>query len=130
MSGVSVAPSVVPMEAAMETRVVPDAFRRAEAVRGVGLALTRTLSAISGVLIGVLVVAVYVAAGLIGDGAWRYLPGLAVAAALGGYTVAAPSVFAQLTRATTARGTGARLMLVVATYAGGWAALLWVLDRS
>jgi hypothetical protein len=118
------------MEAAMETRVVPGAFRRAETVRGVGLGLTRTLSVISVALVGVLVVAVYVAAGLTGAGAGRFLPGLAVAGVLGGFALAAPSAFARLSRATTARDTCARLLLILAAYAGGWAVLLWVLNRS
>ncbi len=75
MSGVVRVPSVSSMKAAMETRVVPEAFRRAETVRGVGLGLTGVLSVVSGVLLAASGAAVYVAAGLLGQGAapggWR-----------------------------------------------------------
>ena len=49
MSGVSGRPSVTGVATAM-TRVAPDAFRRAEAVRGVGLVLTGALSVLGGSL--------------------------------------------------------------------------------
>jgi hypothetical protein len=123
MSGAVRLPSVP----AMETRVVPEAFRRAETVRRLGLAMTRTLTVISGIVLAVLLVAVYVATGLAGGGVGRFLPDLVAAFALGGFVLAAPRVFARATRATTAGVTAERLVAVVAGYGVGWAALALVL---
>ena len=129
MSGPAAAPSVLSMEAAMETRVVPDAFRRAEAVRGVGLGLTGVLSVASGVLLVALGTAVYVAAGLLGQGAAPFLPDVTAMAALAAYAAVAPGAFARLSRATTADATARRLAAILIGYAAGWGLLVLVLSR-
>jgi hypothetical protein len=105
----------------METRVAPDAFRRAETVREVGLGVTGTLSVASGVLLVVLGMAMYVAAGL---GIGPFLPDLPAMVLLGAYAAVAPGAFARLSRATAAPATARRLVTVVLGYATGWAVLM------
>jgi hypothetical protein len=113
----------------METRVVPGAFRRAEAVRGVGLGLTGALSVVSGILLVALGAAVYVAAGLLGRGAAPFLPDLLAMAALAVYATLAPGMFARLSRATTADATARTLAAILFGYTAGWAVLVLVLNR-
>lgn len=123
MSGVSGRPSVTGVATTM-TRVAPDAFRRAEAVRGVGLVLTGALSVLGGLLLATVAVALSVAIGLVGEGVGAFLPDLAVVAGLAGYLAAAPPAFARLTRATTAGPTAAWLGVACAGYLTCW----WVLS--
>ena len=66
MSGASRRPSVRGVPATAMTRVAPDAFRRAEAVRGVGLALVRALSVLGGLLPAAVAVARLAAIGRAG----------------------------------------------------------------
>jgi hypothetical protein len=126
MSGVTRRPSVVVVEAAMETRVVPEAFRRAETVRGVGLGLTRVLSVVSAAFLAVLALAVYIAGGLVGKGIGPFVPDLVAMVALAAYAAVAPAWFARLSRATTAAATARRLLVVLAGYTAGWAVLVQV----
>jgi hypothetical protein len=129
MSDPATAPNVPAMEATMETRVVPGAFRRAEAVRGVGLGLTGALSVASGVLLAALGAAVYVAASVLGQGAAPFLPDLTVMVVLAAYATVAPGAFARLSRATTADATARTLAAILIGYTAGWAALVLVLSR-
>lgn len=121
MSAASRPPSVPCVQATAVTRVAPDAFRRAEVVRGVGLALTGALSVLGGLLLATVAVAVYVAIGPAGEGVGAFLPGLVVMAVLAGYLAVAPSEFAWLTRATTARETLWWLAAALVGHGVGWA---------
>lgn len=123
MSGVSGRPSVTGVATAM-TRVAPDAFRRAEAVRGVGLVLTGALSVLGGLLLATVAVALSVAIALVGEGVGAFLPDLVVVAGVAGYLAVAPWGFARRTRATTAGPTAGWLLAACAGYVTCWWALV------
>jgi hypothetical protein len=105
-----------------QTRVRPHAFAQANAVRSLGIGMTGLASVLSGAVLGALLVIIFLAAGMAG-GVGPFLPGLLAAVLLGGYLAVAPPVFAQLTRATTAAGTGCWLAAALVGYALLWSAL-------
>ena len=108
-----------------QTRVRPDAFRHATAVRSVGIGMTGLASVLSGAALVALLMIISVAVTLT-DGVGPFVPALAVATLLGGYVAVMPPWFAQATRATTASVTGARLVAALAGYAALWAVLVTV----
>lgn len=106
-----------------QTRVRPDAFAQANTVRSLGIGVTGLVSVLSGAMLAALLVILFVAIDMAG-GAAPFVPGLAAAAVLGGYLVAAPPVFAHHTRAATAEVTGGWLVAALAGYGMLWAGLL------
>ncbi len=104
--------------------MAPDAFRHAQTARSVGLAVTRTLTMVSGLLLGALVVVVNVAIGLGGWDTARFLPGLLAAAAPAAHAAVAPGVFDRVSRAATADASARWLALIVLGHAVGWTLVL------
>ena len=106
-----------------QTRVRPNAFVQANAVRSLGIGMTGLVSVLSGAMLAALLVIIYLAIGMAG-GAGPFVPGLTAATVLGGYLAVAPPVFAHRTRATTAGTTGGWLAAVLGGYVVLWALLL------
>lgn len=105
-----------------QTRVRPDAFAQATAVRSVGIGVTGLVSVVSGAMLAALLVILALAVEMAG-GVAPFLPGLGAALVLGGYLAAAPPVFARLTRASTAGNAGGLLLAALAGYVVLWSSL-------
>jgi hypothetical protein len=106
-----------------QSRVRPDAFRQASAVRNIGIGLTGLVSILSGAMLLALWMIISLAVELLGS-AGPFLPGLAASLVLGGYLAAAPPMFARRTRASTAEIAGGWLLAALAGYGVLWAVLL------
>ena len=107
----------------LETRVRPDAFAQANAVRRFGIGATGLVSVLSGAMLAAVLAILFLAVELAGR-AGPYLPGLGAALVLGGYLAAAPPLFARWTRASTAERAGGLLLAALVGYVLLWSALL------
>ncbi len=106
-----------------QTRVQPEAFRQASAVRSIGIGVTGLVSVLSGAMLAALVMIMYLAIEMVGAAA-PFVPGLMSAAVLGGYLAAAPPWFAHRTRACTAGEVGGWLVATLVGYAALWTLLV------
>lgn len=106
-----------------QTRVRPDAFRQATAVRSVGIGVTGLVSVLSGAAVLAFLMIISVAVEMTG-GVGPYAADLAAALLLAGYVAVVPYWFARATRATTAAASAARLGAALVGYVGLWFVLL------